>query len=163
MTHFIFHFQGGSYFFNYFEFLLLSEIQAVISESLQYFANSSFILRLFVLFYLCVEYNHPEVKQCFLTDLAPVIVNINNIVVILTKYYLLMSQFTFCPLYLCQLVNITHVKNAHEIFSISFLSIYLNWTLTIDFSDNGGRFGVENRNFRESTQFLKSECNSEIH
>ena len=97
-----------------------------------------FILRLFVLFYLCVEYNHPEVKQCFLTDLAPVIVNINNIVVILTKYYLLMSQFTFCPLYLCQLVNITHVKNAHEIFSISFLSIYLNWTLPIDFSNNRG-------------------------
>ena len=45
MTHFIFHFQGGSYFFNYFEFLILSEIKAVISESLQYFANSSFTLR----------------------------------------------------------------------------------------------------------------------
>ena len=39
-----FSFQGGSYFFNYFEFPLLSEIKAVISESLQYFANSSFKL-----------------------------------------------------------------------------------------------------------------------
>ena len=37
-----FSFLGGVKFFNYFEFLLLSEIQAVISESLQYFAKTSF-------------------------------------------------------------------------------------------------------------------------
>ena len=52
-----FSFLGGSYFFNYFEFLLFSEIKAVISESLQNFANSSFrsqlvCNRMFTLFFL---------------------------------------------------------------------------------------------------------------
>ena len=43
MNYFIFHFLGGSYFFNYFEFLLLSEIQGTICQSqLIFFVDSPF-------------------------------------------------------------------------------------------------------------------------
>ena len=45
MTAYISERSKKSYFFNPFEFLLLSEIKAVILESLQYFANSSFSSR----------------------------------------------------------------------------------------------------------------------